>query len=66
MSNDDIRPTTLVGIKRLAKAIKSAQGIPHHQALDEAARRANLQNFRHASGLLRSVRPAALALSGAC
>ncbi len=49
MSNEDIRPTTLVGIKRLAKSIKTRDGISHHEALDAAARRASFQNFRHAS-----------------
>ena len=66
MSTQDIRPTTLQGIKRLAKSIKSASGIPHHQALDEAARRASLQNFRHASRVLTAPAPLVFTITGAC
>ena len=66
MSTQAIRPTSLEGIKRLAKAIKSASGIPHHQALDEAARRANLQNFRHASRVLAGPPRLAFIVTGAC
>lgn len=49
MSNATIRPTTIVGIKRLAKAIKAERGIPHHEALNAAARQAGFESFRHAS-----------------
>jgi hypothetical protein len=52
MSNDSIRPSSLDGIKRLAKSLKRERGIPHLQALDEAARKGNFQNFRHARGVL--------------
>ncbi|MFK8402414.1 DUF5623 domain-containing protein [Pseudomonas sp. BGr12] len=41
-------PSTLDGIKRLAKAIKREFGITHHDALEEAARKAGFQNFLHA------------------
>ncbi|MDH4874416.1 hypothetical protein [Pseudomonas sp. BN515] len=51
---DQIHPTTLVGIKRLAKTIKKAKGILHAQALDEAAKQAGYQNFRHAQRALSS------------
>lgn len=42
-------PSTIDGIKRLAKAIKRESGITHYEALEEAARKAGFQNFRHAS-----------------
>jgi hypothetical protein len=48
MSNEEIRPTSIVGIKRLAKSLKAESRIPHHQALNLAARRAGFENFRHA------------------
>ncbi|KPA87829.1 hypothetical protein PF66_05787 [Pseudomonas asplenii] len=41
-------PSTVDGIKRLAKAIKRESRITHHEALEEAARKAGFQNFRHA------------------
>ncbi len=54
MSNEAIRPSTLDGIKRLAKSLKTEQGIQHIRALDDAARVAGFQNFRHASNVLRT------------
>ena len=33
MSSEDIRPSTLDGIKRLAKALKVERGVRHLQAL---------------------------------
>lgn len=47
-SLDQIHPTTLVGIKRLAKQLKSARGITHAAALNEAAKAAGFQNFANA------------------
>lgn len=41
-------PSTVDGIKRLAKAIKRESGITHHEALEKAARKAGFQNFLHA------------------
>lgn len=52
MSNESIRPSTLEGIKRLAKSIKRERGIKHQQALDEAAKRGGFENFRHAGNVL--------------
>lgn len=49
MLHHEIRPTSVVGIKRLAKTLKAERGIPHLQALDEAAQIAGFENFRHAS-----------------
>jgi hypothetical protein len=37
MSSKSIRPSTLDGIKRLAKRIKVERAIRHSQALDESA-----------------------------
>lgn len=54
MSKEAIRPSSLDGIKRLAKSIKAEKGTQHTQALDEASRAAGFQNFRHASNTLRS------------
>lgn len=56
MSNRDIRPTTVIGIKRLAKTLKRSQSVTHSTALDEASRRAGFENFRHAQqGMEQSV-----------
>jgi len=48
MTKDSVTPSTLDGIKRLAKHIKSEGGIAHAKALDRAARRAGYENFAHA------------------
>lgn len=48
MSNHEIRPTTLTGIKRLATTLKRSENISHGAALDVASRRAGFENFRHA------------------
>lgn len=45
---DDLRPTTLEGVKRLAKQIKKTSGIKHSDALNLAAKSADCVNFRHA------------------
>ena len=55
MSSKEIRPSSIDGIKRLAKSIKVAQGIQHTEALDVAARAAGYQNYRHASNFLSKV-----------
>lgn len=55
MSSKEIRPSSIDGIKRLAKSIKVAQGIQHTEALDVAARAAGYQNYRHASNVLSKV-----------
>jgi len=51
MSNA-VRPSTLGGIKSLAKELKIELGIPHFQALDRASVQAGYQNFRHAQNFL--------------
>lgn len=42
------RPSSIDGIKRLAKQLRREKGIKYHQALDEAAVLARFQNFKHA------------------
>lgn len=54
MSSEPIRPSTVDGIKRLAKSLKTKRGIKHSQALNEAAQAAGFQNFRHARRSLHS------------
>lgn len=49
---DDLKPTTLTGIKRLATRLKRSDGLPHQDALDEAARRSGFENLRHAQNML--------------
>lgn len=51
------RPSSLDGIKRLAKAIKSEQGITHHEALELGAQRAGYQSFTHARHILAGAPP---------
>lgn len=59
MSSEAIRPSSLDGIKRLAKSIKGERGIQHIRALDAAAQSAGFQNFRHASNALSKATPPA-------
>jgi hypothetical protein len=47
-----VKPSTIDGIKRLAKHIKREKGFTHLQALNVAATRAGFQNFRHAQNAL--------------
>jgi hypothetical protein len=48
MATTTVAPSTVDGIKRLAKKIKRAQSIPHHEALALASKQAGFQNLRHA------------------
>lgn len=54
----NIVPTTLVGIKRLAKAIKAERDITLHEAHDVAARQAGFENLRHAQHVFSGKREA--------
>ncbi len=54
---DASQPTTLHGIKALAKGIKKAEGLQHVRALDKAAIRAGYQNFNHARNRLAGFKP---------
>lgn len=42
------RPSTLAGIKRLAKRIKQERGLPHHEGLDLASQVGGYSNYPHA------------------
>lgn len=59
MSSESIRPSTLDGIKRLAKSLKVERGIQHVRALDEAAQAAGFQSYRHATHTLPTTAPKA-------
>jgi hypothetical protein len=48
MPEDSFIPTTMVGIKRLAKAIKRERKVSHHLALDIASQKAGYRDFRDA------------------
>lgn len=48
MSSDNIRPSTLAGIKSLARTLKKERGLKHMEALDVASVRAGFQNLKHA------------------
>lgn len=49
---EDIRPSTLAGIKRLATRIKKQDAISHREALNRAAKVAGFENFEHANRAL--------------
>jgi hypothetical protein len=50
----DIIPTTIVGIKRLAKAIAQSDSVAHTVALDRAAQTSGFSNYRHAARTLNA------------
>jgi hypothetical protein len=52
VSNDHTRPSSIEGIEQLAERLKRSNGIPHAVALDQAAKAAGYENYKHA---LRSV-----------
>lgn len=45
MLNEAVRPTSIVGVKRLANQMKKAKGISHSEALALAAKAASFQSF---------------------
>ena len=49
---DELRPTTLDGVKSLAAQLRKQKGIKHSSALDIAAKAANCSNFRNAQNML--------------
>lgn len=53
-------PSSVDGIKRLAKHIKREDGVSHSKALNRAARRAGYENFAHASRQLEKAASSAL------
>lgn len=48
MSKTDIQPSSIEGIKRLAKAISKRDSISHSKALDTASQVSGFGNFQHA------------------
>lgn len=54
MLKEAIRPTTIVGIKRLANQAKKATGISLGEALNLASKKAGFENFAHARRILGS------------
>ncbi len=46
--NWEIRPTTMRGLKRLAKKIKKDIGCAHHTALEDAAKAAGFHSYQAA------------------
>lgn len=57
MSMRQGQPSSIDGIKRLAKRIKAEQGLLHARALDEAARLSGFHNFANAGHALASKGP---------
>lgn len=51
---EDVRPTTLAGVKSLAAQMRKERGIKHADALNLASKAANCSNFRNAQRLLPS------------
>lgn len=61
MLSSTVRPSTLDGIKRLAKSIKRDQHCNHSTALNIAAQQAGFSNFKHAQNSIKpSVKTIAL------
>jgi Domain of unknown function (DUF5623) len=56
MNLNKVLPTTLHGIKQLAKTIKRELNITHAIALDRAALQAGFQNYSHANTALETLR----------
>lgn len=52
MLNKLVRPTTIVGVKRLANQIKKTKNIRLHQALDLSSQAAGFDNYNHVRKLV--------------
>lgn len=52
MTDKSLRPSTMGGIKSLAKKLKAEHGWKHRRALEEACRIAGYQNTKHAQNVL--------------
>lgn len=52
MKSTTVHPSTVGGIKRLAKTLKRDRKLPHRVALNEASKAAGFQNFEHAQHAL--------------
>ena len=48
MLTKDVRPSSIVGVKRFARQLRREHGLPYHEALDRAAQAASCQNYAHA------------------
>lgn len=53
MQQDNIVPSTITSIKRLAKQTRKETDLSYTQALDFASQRAGCQNFAHARKILK-------------
>ena len=62
MSKTDVQPSSIEGIKRLAKAISKRDAISHSEALDTASQVSGFGNFQHARRSLGD-RPAEASLA---
>lgn len=60
MQTESIRPSTVDGIKQLAKKIKRERNTTHCDALNLASRQAGFENFVHAKRRLTTGQPAVL------
>lgn len=56
MSHVVVHPSTMEGIKRLAKSLKREKNLSHAKALDAAAQAAGFQNLQHARNVLPKMR----------
>lgn len=65
MSTRSVRPSSIEGIKRLAKKIASEKAVKHTTALNEAAVLAGYQNFIHAKHALSPVSPTSRSMARA-
>ena len=52
MLTENLRPSTITGVKRLASQFKKSKGIKYAAALDLASNAANCENYRHAQRTL--------------
>ena len=52
MKSKAVSPSTMTGIKRLARQLKAAQGLSYSDALTQASKAAGFTNFRHAQKAL--------------
>ncbi|WP_315773886.1 MULTISPECIES: DUF5623 domain-containing protein [unclassified Bradyrhizobium] len=59
MSNNHVRPSSISGIKQLAKRLKKLEGVSHIVALHKASMAAGFENYRHAQRALGEKRATA-------
>ncbi|TNF16507.1 MAG: hypothetical protein EP320_01730 [Rhodobacteraceae bacterium] len=64
MNIKNLTPTTIGGIKRLAKQLKKANGVPYSAALDDASIQAGFRDFREANSVLSSARTFSVRITG--